>query len=59
MTPEQKKEFLMFVPEDDGSAMDWVENQIEAERDRIAALCYQLEHDGEKMYKLIYENHDH
>ena len=26
------------------------------ERDRIAALCYQLEHDGEKMYKLIYEN---
>jgi len=102
MTPEQKKEFLMFVPEDDGSAMDWVDNQLderyvqgfndganqqyklayqqglkdglqksqevldemmakarEDERDRIAALCYQLECDGEKMYKLIYENHDH
>jgi hypothetical protein len=42
MTPEQKKEFLMFVPDDDGSAMDWVENQLEAERERIIRIAREL-----------------
>ncbi len=31
---EIKAEFQMFVPEDDGSAMDWLENVLEAERQR-------------------------
>jgi hypothetical protein len=27
-----------------------------AERERIAALCYQLENDSEKMYQLIFQD---
>jgi len=36
---DMKKQFMMFVPNDDGSAMDWLENTIDqaltAERERI------------------------
>jgi hypothetical protein len=28
MNEETKKQFQMFVPDDDGSAMDWLENTI-------------------------------
>jgi hypothetical protein len=29
-----KAEFQMFVPDDDGSAMDWLENTLQAERQK-------------------------
>lgn len=41
MTDEARKQFQMFVPNDDGSAMDWLENTIDialqAERERLVS----------------------
>lgn len=49
MTEETKRQFQMFVPEDDGSAMDWLEtiidNAIQEERNRLVEEIEKMKSD--------------
>lgn len=52
---EIKGEFRMFVPDDDGSAMDWLENTLTTLNQKHAEELRQLQHDHEILVNTILE----